>query len=409
MAILKPFKAYRPKLELTDKVAALPYDVMSSEEAKVMAEGNPYSFLHVDKAEIDLADDIDVHDAVVYEKASENLSKLIEDEILVQDEKKCLYIYRLIMDGRAQTGLVGCLSVDDYESGVIKIHEKTRADKEKDRIDHVRSCNAHTGPIFMTYRDQDVVNSIITEVTNSDPSCNFTSEDGVTHIVWTIADDNKINALIDAFDKIEGIYIADGHHRAAAAVAVAREKRKTSYTGDEEFNYFLSVMFPSSQLKIMDYNRVVKDMNGHDIASLLNKLDETFDVEEISSLVKPEKKYSIGMYCEGKWYKLTAKEQYIDKNDPIKSLDVSILQEMVLDKILDIKDPRISDRIEFVGGIRGIEYIEKLAKSYNGIAFSMYPTTMNELMKVADNKETMPPKSTWFEPKLKSGLFIHEL
>ena len=410
MATVKPFKGIRPVKELASKIAALPYDVMNSEEAREMVKGNPHSFLHVDRAEI-------VHDKKVYEKARENLDKMIENEEYVQDQEPCLYIYRQIMNGRAQTGIVFCASIDDYLNNVIKKHEFTRADKEQDRINHVDYCDANTGPIFLTYKEDQIASEIIEAWIENEskrkPIYNFIAEDGISHIVWVIDNEIIINEIVDLFKEVDYLYIADGHHRSASAVKVGLKRRKENpnYTGEEEFNYFLAVAFPDNDLMVMDYNRVVKDLNGLSVKDLIEKLNEKFVVSESENneAVKPYRKHTFGMYVEDKWYTLEAKDGIYNPEDPIKSLDVSILEENVLRPILGIEDVRTSDRIDFIGGIRGIGELERRVHTDMKIAFSMYPTEVSDIMKVADIGEVMPPKSTWFEPKLRSGLFIHKL
>jgi len=414
MAILRPFKAMRPKEEYAYRIAALPYDVMDSEEARGMAKDNPYSFLHVDKAEIDLAENINVYDKKVYEKARENLDKLVEEGAMIQDQKANLFIYRLIMNGRAQTGIVGCTSIDDYMNDIIKKHEHTRAEKEADRINHVDICDAHTGPIFLTYRFNENIDAIINKWTKNTPLYEFTAEDGVEHIVWTVDDEGTIEEVRDIFGGIESLYIADGHHRAASAVKVGLKRRKQypDYTGEEEFNYFLAVAFPDRDLAIMDYNRVVFDVNDLQKEEYINMVRENFDmkVNEEETAFKPERKHTYGMYFQGRWYKLRAKKGTFNNNDPVDRLDVSILQNNLLKPVLGIEDPRTDRRIDFVGGIRGVKELERrVHKNNDGVAFSMHPTTINDLMAIADAKKVMPPKSTWFEPKLRSGLFIHLL
>ena len=411
MAIVRAFKGIRPVEELASKIAALPYDVMNSEEAREMVKGDKYSFLHVDKPEVDLDPSIDVHDKRVYEKARENLDKKIEDKEYIQDEKPCLYIYRQIMNGRPQTGLVFCASIDDYINNVIKKHEFTRADKEQDRINHVDHCNANTGPIFVTYRENKTVSEIINNWVQKKPVYDFVSEDGISHIVWVIDDESIVNEITTLFKGVENLYIADGHHRSASAVKVGikRREEKPNYTGEEEFNYFLAVAFPDNDLMVMDYNRVVKDLNGLTVQELINKLKEKFVVSESKEAVKPAKKHTYGMFVENKWYLLEAKDGIFNPKDPIDSLDVAILQKNVLTSILGIEDVRTSDRIDFIGGIRGLKELEKRATSDMKIAFSMFPTEVSDIMSVADIGEVMPPKSTWFEPKLRSGLFIHKL
>lgn len=417
MVTVKAFRGYRPATkELAAEIAALPYDVMNSEEAREMVKGKPLSFLHVDRAEVDLDPSIDVHDQRVYDKARENLDKMIEEGKYIRDEKPCLYIYRQIMNGRSQTGLVFCASIDDYLNNNIKKHEFTRADKELDRINHVDNCNANTGPIFLTYKENDVASEVIRAWTEGNydkrkPVYDFKAEDGIRHIVWVIDNPIIIDEITELFKDVKSFYIADGHHRSASAVKVGLKRRKENpnYTGEEEFNYFLAVAFPDNDLMVMDYNRVVKDLNGLTVSELLDKLSEKFEITEESEAVKPSEKHTFGMYVENKWYLLKAKDGIYDVNNPIDSLDVAILQNNVLTPILGIEDVRTSDRIDFIGGIRGIKELERRANSDMKLAFSMYPTEVSDIMKVADIGEVMPPKSTWFEPKLRSGLFIHKL
>ena len=414
MAIIRPFKAYRPQLDLVEKVSALPYDVMDSEEALAMVEGNPYSFLHVDKSEIDLPKDIDIHDKQVYLKARENLQKMISDKVYIQDEKPCMYIYRQIMDGRSQTGIVACASIDDYIKDTIKKHELTRSDKELDRFNHVDYTNCNTGPIFLTYRHKDEIDSIVKNWTETkSPLYDYKSEDGVSQIIWVINEEAIINKLSDIFAATNYLYIADGHHRSASAVKVGlkRRKDKPSYTGDEEFNYFLSVIFPDNDLYVMDYNRVVADLFGNSFDEFMNKVSEKFDITIFDGIgqFKPEVQRTYGMFLEGKWYKLEAKEGTFNLNDPVERLDVSILQKNLLDPILGIDDPTTNSRVDFVGGIRGLGELERRVKCDMKVAFSMCPTTMDDLIDIANAGKTMPPKSTWFEPKLQSGIFVHEL
>lgn len=412
MSVLKPFKALRPSKEYADKVAALPYDVMNSEEAREMVKENEYSFLHVDKAEIDLPKDTYIYDEKVYDKANENLKKLISDNIINQDEKPCLYIYAQTWRGKTQTGIVGCTSIDDYMNNVIKKHELTRADKEADRIHHVDTLDANTGPIFLAYRKNVKLEELISSwQKNNEPEYDFISGD-VQQTVWVIDDDSIINSIVDEFKNIPSLYIADGHHRAASAVKVGMKRREQypNYTGNEEFNFFLSVLFCADDLAIMDYNRVIADLNGYSKEEFLKKIAECFDIEKVGSeAYAPRERHNFGMYLENEWYSLTAKNNTYDDNDPVLSLDVSILQNNLIAPILKIEDPRTDKRIDFVGGIRGLNELEKRATSDMKLAFSMYPTSLEELMAIADAGKIMPPKSTWFEPKLLSGLFIHEL
>ena len=412
MAIFKPFRAIRPVPDKAEAVAALPYDVMNSDEAREMVKGNPYSFLHVDKAEVDLDKSIDIYDKSVYLKARENLDKLVTDGICKEDAVPCIYIYRQIMNGRSQTGLVGCTAIDDYINNVIKKHELTRADKEADRINHVDYCDANTGPIFLTYREDDFINNLVEKwKTEHDPVYDFVS-DGVSNTVWVIDCPETLAVLTEKFADIDYLYIADGHHRAASAVKVGKMRREQNpdYTGEEEFNFFLAVLFPRNELEIMDYNRVMKDLGGKTKEEFLLAMSEKFDIEEAGTeAYKPEARHTFGMYLDKVWYKLTAKKGTYPENDPVGSLDVSILQNNCITPVFGINDPRTDKRIDFIGGIRGLGELEKRCREDMVVAFSMYPTSLEELMAIADAGEVMPPKSTWFEPKLLSGLFIHKL
>ncbi|MBQ8942193.1 MAG: DUF1015 domain-containing protein [Firmicutes bacterium] len=410
MSVLRAFKGYRPTKELCSKVAALPYDVMSSAEAREMVKGDPYSFLHVDRAEIDLDPSVDIYSPEVYQKAADNLKKMIDDGIYIHDEKPCMYIYRLTMDGRSQTGLVACASIDEYIENKIKKHELTREDKEQDRIRHVDTCNANTGPIFLTYRAKDDIDALIAKETAKEPVYDFVSEDGVGHTVWVIDDADTISSLEAAFAKVPSLYIADGHHRNASAVKVGLKRRgEGEYDKNAEFNFYLAVALPDNQLKIMDYNRVVKDLNGRTKEQFLEDISKDFEVRK-SADGKPQKALDFGMYLDGEWYMLTAKAGSFDSSDPVLSLDVSILQNNLLAPVLGIGDPRTDNRIAFVGGIRGLKELVSLVDSGKmAVAFAMYPTSIEQLMDIADAGKIMPPKSTWFEPKLRSGIFIHEL
>lgn len=416
MAIVKAFKGFRPATdELAKKVAALPYDVMNSSEAREMVKDNPYSFLHVDKAEIDLQEGIDLYDPAVYKKAAENLNKMIEDKIYIQDTDSALYIYRLTMNGKSQTGIVGCTSIDDYINNKIKKHELTREDKEQDRIRHVDACNANTGPIFLTYRSKTEIDNVIDSwVNNNSPVYDFVAEDNISHTIWVIDNKDVIKSIETAFKAVDSLYIADGHHRNASAVKVGLKRRaeNPNYSESDEFNFYLSVVFPDNQLYIMDYNRVVKDLNGLSKDEFFDKIAEKFEVEQYTGAdcYQPNDIHKFGLYIEKNWYILTAKADIIDNNDPVGSLDVSILQNELLHPILGINDPRTDKRIDFVGGIRGLdELVKRVDSGEMKLAFSMYPTTMEQLMNIADADKIMPPKSTWFEPKLRSGLFIHKL
>lgn len=411
MATIRPFRAFRPRPELAARVAALPYDVMNSQEARKMTEGNPYSFLHVDKAEIDLPLGTGLYDDVVYQTAAANLRRMIAEGVYIQEDKPCLYLYRQIMNGRAQTGVVACSSVDDYLNNVVKKHELTRADKEEDRCRHVDTCNAQTGPIFLTYRRRPAIDAAVERVMTGAPLYDFDA-DGVRQTVWVISDDDDIQLLQEEFAAAGSTYIADGHHRTASAVRVGLKRREQHphFSGEEEFNFFLSVLFPDEQLYIMDYNRVVKDLGGLSEAGFMGQVNEKFVITawKGEGPCRPPQKHSFGMYLGGKWYLLAAKDGAYGE-DPVSRLDVSILQSNLLAPVLGIGDPRTDKRIDFIGGIRGLEELERRVNDEGGVAFAMYPTTIDDLMSIADAGLIMPPKSTWFEPKLLSGIFIHEL
>lgn len=409
MAIVKPFKAIRPTPEKAKDVAALPYDVYKRYEAKEEIQDKPYSFLRIDRAETTLDDSIDMYDPVVYQKAKENLQEFIDNGILVQDEAPHFYLYELEMDGRTQTGLVASCSVDDYLDHTIKRHEMTRRDKEEDRVNHVDVLNANTGPIYLTYKNTDEIDQIIKNEKAKEPVVDFTADDGIAHRVWVIDDLDTVKDLETSFGGVDNLYIADGHHRCASAARVSQMRRDEhpDYTGDEEFNYFLAVLFPSEELKILDYNRVVKDLNGLTKDEFLDKISEKFTVNKVDHPYRPEEKATFGLYLDGDWYELIFKEDIPE--DIVDSLDVSILYNNLLSPVLGIEDPRTDKRIDFVGGIRGLEELERRANSDMKVAFSMYPTDITELIEIADQNKLMPPKSTWFEPKLRSGLFIHDL
>ncbi|MDE5669882.1 MAG: DUF1015 family protein [Eubacterium sp.] len=411
MAVFKSFRAYRPAERNQSLIPALPYDVMSSEEAREMAKGNSLSFLHVDRAEIDFPVGADKYSGEIYEKAKENLLALENTGAMIQDETPCFYIYRQIMNGRAQVGLVGCASIDDYINNVIKKHEKTLAKKEQDRINHVNVTDANTGPIFLTYRKNTAINMTISLWMNEkEPVYNFEADD-VLQTVWVVDDTEIINRLSSLFKDVKYLYIADGHHRCASAVKVGQMRREENpnYTGNEEFNYFLAVAFPDNELEIMDYNRVIKDLNGLSADEFLSRVFENFEIKKEAEPFHPTERHTFGMYLEREWYSLKAKKSVINENDPVARLDVSILQESLLAPILGIKDPKQDSRIDFVGGIRGLGELERRAKTDMKLAFSMYPTTTDDLIAIADAGKIMPPKSTWFEPKLLSGLFVHHL
>lgn len=412
MAIVRAFKAVRPIKELAKEVAALPYDVLNSAEARELVADNPHSFLHVDKAEIDLDPEINPYSPKVYEKARDNLYKMIADGIYIQDKRPNLYIYRQIMNNRSQTGLVACTSIDDYLNDRIKKHEFTRPEKEEDRINHVDYCNANTGPIFMTYRTEEKIDQIIHDWKRStEPIYDFIAEDGIQHTVWVIDDQRSVEELEGSFLGVDNLYIADGHHRSASAVKVGLKRRQANpdFTGEEEFNSFLAVLFPDEELYIMDYNRVVADLNGYSEEEFLDLLRANFSITEMDRAYRPEEPISFGMYLKDQWYKLTIKDGLFDPQDPVDRLPVSILTDNLLKPILGITDQRTDQRIDFVGGIRGLEELERRVDQGMTVAFALYPTTIADLMEVADQGQVMPPKSTWFEPKLRSGLFIHLL
>lgn len=411
MAVIRPFKAYRPKKGLEDKIAALPYDVYNREEACAAVQGNRLSFLNIDRAETQFDSSVDTYADEVYQKAHDLLWDMIQAGEFIQEDKPVYYIYELTMDGRIQTGIVACASVDDYQNQIIKKHENTRADKELDRIRHVETCEAQTGPIFLAYRANDVLREIIAKAKRKDALYDFTSEDGITHRVWCISDDTDIAAVQKAFEGISRIYIADGHHRCASAVKVGLKKREQNpnYSGNEEFNYFLSVLFADEELMIMDYNRVVKDLNGLSAEQFVEKISEVYDIlVKSKECQKPSHKGQVSMLIEGTWMLMEVKEAY-QSDDPVEGLDVAILQNDVLAPILGIEDPKTDKRIDFVGGIRGISELERRVQTDSKVAFAMYPTSIHELFAVADANMLMPPKSTWFEPKLRSGLFIHAI
>ena len=411
MAVIRPFQAYRPNKGLEDKIAALPYDVYNREEACAAVRGNPLSFLNIDRAETQFDESVDTYADEVYEKAHELLWGMIEKGEFVQEDKPVYYIYELTMEGRVQTGIVACASVDDYQNQVIKKHENTRADKELDRIRHVETCKAQTGPIFLAYRANDVLKEIIQRTKQEQALYDFTTEDNITHRVWCISGEEDVQAIENAFAGIGQIYIADGHHRCASAVKVGLKKREENpdYTGAEEFNYFLSVLFADEELMIMDYNRVVKDLNELSETEFLTRVSEIFEIVKTDkACIKPSAKGEVAMLVGDTWYLLSVKDAY-KSEDPVDGLDVAVLQNQVLAPILGIGDPKTDKRIDFVGGIRGMEELERRVRTDCAVAFAMYPTSIQELFAVADAGLLMPPKSTWFEPKLRSGLFLHTL
>jgi len=411
MAIVKSWRAFRPTKEYASKIAALPYDVYNREEATKIVKENPMSFLAIDRAETSFGKEVGTYDDVVYDRARDLLDAWIKEGRFVQDETDCYYIYEQVMNGRGQKGIVALASIDDYVSGVIKKHENTRADKEVDRIRHVETCAAQTGPIFLAYRGQAELSDIVAKQTSVAPEYDFTGEDGIIHRVWVVSEPSVVSRIGEIFEQMKAIYIADGHHRCASAVKVGLKKREENpgYAGTEEFNFFLSVLFPAEELTIMDYNRVVTDLNGYSKEEFLAKVEELFSLEKVGKdAYKPQEKGSFGMYLDGEWYKLSEKNAKSDR-DVVEALDVSVLQNLLLGPVLGIGDPKTDKRIDFVGGIRGLSELERRVANDMTVAFSMYPTSIFELFDVADAGLLMPPKSTWFEPKLRSGLFIHKI
>jgi len=415
MAIIKPFKGLRPPKEIVEKLASRPYDVLNSEEARKEAEGNPYSLLHITKAEIDLPAGTDERDPKVYDKVVENYNNFKKQGWLVQDEKEKFYVYAQTMNGRTQYGIVACAYVDDYLNNNIKKHELTRKDKEEDRMIHVRITNANVEPVFFAYPDNKEIDAIVENVVkNQKPEYDFVADEGFGHHFWVINDDAVNQRIVEIFkNEIPYLYVADGHHRTAAAALVGSEKRRNNpnHTGKEEYNYFMAVIFPDNQLKIIDYNRVVKDLNGNTPEQFIEKIKESFDVEKMGPAeYRPSKLHEFSMYMEGNWYKMTAKQGTYDDKDPIGVLDVTVLSNLVLDKVLGIKDLRTDKRIDFVGGIRGLgELKRRVDNGEMKVAFALYPVSMQQLIDIANSGNIMPPKTTWFEPKLRSGLVIHEL
>ncbi len=408
MATIRPFRGYLPRAEVAAEVAALPYDVMNEAEAREMVIGKPHSFLHVDRAEIDLPEGGDPYAPEVYAKAAANLQNMIDTGIYEQSPAPCYYLYRQTFRGRTQTGLVVCASVDDYKANIIKKHELTRPDKEQDRINHVDACSAHTGLIFLAYRHQEEIRTLLNDWMQRPPVFSFNSDGVVDQAAWVIDDPAVIDRLTKLFAAVPAFYIADGHHRTASAVRVAEMRRAAhpDYTGEEEFNSFLAVLLPEDELKILEYNRVVKDLNGLSGEEFLRQVQERFALEKIADAPEPAR-HQFGMFWQGQWYLLTAKPEIINENDPIERLDTALLQKHLLAPVLGIDDPRTNSRIGFVGGIRGVKELEKRVNSDMELAFLLHPVSMDELMQLADAGQIMPPKSTWFEPKLYSGIFVH--
>ncbi len=411
MANIIPFRAIRPRADLVEKIAALPYDVYSREEARKAVEGDAYSFLRIDRPETQFPEDYDMYAPEVYEKAREMLDQMIEDGLFIQEGKEAYYVYELVMDGRSQVGIGACASVDDYDTGVIKKHENTRADKEADRIRHVDVCSAQTGPIFLAYRRHEGIEREVKQAMAGEPVYDFTAKDGITHRLWVIEDEKAVARIGAAFSEIQDIYIADGHHRCASAVRVSKKRRAAfpAYKGNEEFNYFLSVLFPDDQLMIMDYNRIVKPGADFDASSFLEQVGQIFTMEKQGKEpYRPKKKGEIGMYYQEEWYRLVIGNDCYT-GDPVEDLDVAVLQRRLLAPVFGITDPTVDERIDFVGGIRGLKELERRVHTDAKAAFAMFPTDIRELFAVADAGKLMPPKSTWFEPKLRSGLLIHRI
>ncbi len=412
MATLLPFRGIRPTRELADKVAAPPYDVLNSTEARELAAGNPHTFLHVNKPEIDLDPDTDVHDDSVYQKGAENLQAFISQGVIRQDDAKHYYVYRQIMGEHEQTGLVAVASVEEYEQNLIRKHEFTRPEKEDDRVRHMDALNAQVGPVFLTYQADKQIDELIDAITRTEAEYDFNLDDGIRHIFWTVADDDRIASIQAAFNEVPCLYVADGHHRSAAATRIKnmRQQANPDHSGAEAYNNFLVVVFPHDQMKILDYNRVVADLHGLSEEVFLQQVEMKFHVDHVDEPYRPKALHEFGMYMDGQWYSLTAREGVVNEDDPVARLDVAVLQDNILHPILGIENPRVDKRIDFVGGIRGMEGLEKRVDSGEcKVAFSCYPTSIEHLIAIADAGEVMPPKSTWFEPKLRSGLVIHSL
>lgn len=413
MPLVQPFRGLRPVADKASDVVAPPYDVLNTAEARKRVEGHPLSFLHISKPEIDLPEGTDPYSAEVYAKGAENLQKLISDKVLMREDKACYYVYRLIMGGHQQTGLVVSASVADYDTNRIRKHEYTRPDKEDDRVRQIDALNAQTGPVFLTYRNNDIIEAINEKTSKTTPLYDLTADDGVKHTIWLIDNDEDINTLTTTFDAMECLYIADGHHRSASASRIAASRNmdnSCNSDGTVAHDYFLSVIFPDNQMQILDYNRVIKDLNGSSKDALIENIKKSFSVEVMDTLYKPQKSTEFSMYLKDQWYKLQVNADLIPENDPVGALDISLLQNNLIEPLLGVSDPRRDKRIDFVGGIRGLEELEKRVDSGEmEVAFAIYPTSLSQLMDVADANEVMPPKSTWFEPKLADGLVSHVL
>ena len=413
MVRIKSFQGIRPRKDLASKIASPPYDVIDSAEARLLVEDNPYSFLRIVKSEVDLPENTDLYDNAVYQKAADNL-KAFRENWLIQDSEPSMYIYRQIMDGRSQTGLIAVQHIDDYLEGKVKIHELTREDKEKDRIKHIDVVNAHTGPVFYTYPADRLIDALIAQAIISEPDYDYVSSDNVQHTLWPIKNPEIISSLVDAFSRTENVYVADGHHRSKASAMVGKMRREANpnHTGNEEYNWYLAVFFPANQLKIIDYNRVIKDLNGLSADAFISRIENTYTVKKMccQSSAKPTKQHEMGLYLNHNWYRLSLKENMDVISDPVESMDSNLLTKHILTPILGIEDLRKDKRIDFVGGKRGLEELQRRVDSGEmAAAFALYPITIQQLIDVADSNALMPPKTTWFEPKLQSGLFIHSL
>lgn len=410
MVMVKPFKALRPNKDYVEKVAALPYDTMNTEEAKKIAKENKYTYLRIDRAEINFDNDIDIYSEKVYQKAKEVLDDFIERNILIEDKKPSLYVYREVMGDRSQIGIVGCVSVLDGINGKIKTHENTKPDKVEDRTKHIDYCQAHTGTILLTYDNNSVIDIVIAKTLNNESIYDFISEDGIRHTIWKL-DEKEEEMVVNSFERVENLYIADGHHRSAAAqnYAIEKKDKNLNYSEEEEFNFYPAMIAAKNTLHVMDYNRVVKDLNGLDIDEFLNKIEENFILEKVSDEFKPKEKFEYGMYIDEQWYKLVFNKRFKLKDDSVENLDVSVLHDYLIEPILGISEPQKDKRIDFIGGIRGTAEIEKRVNEDMKVGFSLYPTSIDELLKVADEDRIMPAKSTWFEPKVRCGLFLHRI
>ena len=412
MSIVKPFRGLRPQPKYAKQVASPPYDVLNAKEAREIVKQNPNSFLRVNKAELEFDDNVSSYSEEVYQRGKDNLNRFVDEQLMIRDEKPCFYLYRLTMHGRAQTGLVALTSVDEYDNGLIKKHEHTRPEKVNDRANHISFLDAQVGPIFSTFRQDKTIKRTFSMITTRPSDVDFTADDGIRHEFWVVSDDESIQKIISDFSTLPHMYIADGHHRSQAASEVCRRNREENpnYTGADSFNYFLNVIFPDSELNIFPYNRVVSDMNGLTVEQLVEKASEFFDIEPHEGEISPEKPHTFGIYCDGQWYSLIAKEDTFNPEDPTGSIDAAILGNNFIDPILGITDPKTDKRINFVGGIRGTKELVKLVDSGEyKIAFSLYPTSIRQLLNVADAGQVMPPKSTWFEPKLRSGIIVNVL